>query len=134
MEKIFCKKFSPFKKRKSLFKLRGVGSPGKRRIFTMLHKGKLLAALHAKRGQFSAYDGSFGDQLDAYRRVLEKLYLGYPSGEQLAFLLTPDRKGLPPARARTSVEVDRWLGYAPHEQYQRPLFSLRQEIHHHHRA
>ena len=42
----------------------------------MLHKGKLLAALHAKRGQFSAYDGSFGDQLNAYRYALETLYQG----------------------------------------------------------
>src|SRR6266851_8746257 len=80
------------------------------------------------------YDASFGDQLDAYRRVLETLYLGYPSGEQLAFVLPPDRKGLPPAGARPSVEFDRWLVYAPHEEYHGPLFPFRQEFANHEQA
>lgn len=100
----------------------------------MLHKGKLLAALHAKRGQFSAYDGSFGDQLNAYQNALETLYLEYPSAEQLAFVLPPDRQGMPPAGARPSIEFDRWLVYAPHDDYHGPLFSFRQEFANHEQA
>ena len=100
----------------------------------MLHKGKLLAALHAKRGQFSAYDGSFGDQLNAYRNALETLYLEYPSGEQLEFVLPPDAKNMPPAGARPSIEFDRWLVYAAHNDYHGPLFPFNREFANHEQA
>src|SRR6266700_3282624 len=46
----------------------------------MLHKGKLQTALNAKRAMFTSYDGSFSDQLNAYRHALETLYLHYSSG------------------------------------------------------
>ena len=39
----------------------------------MLHKGKLQAALNAKREQFSRHDNSFGEQLEtlsAYTRII----------------------------------------------------------------
>ena len=100
----------------------------------MLHKGKLLAALNAKRGQFSAYDGSFGEQLDAYRHALETLYVQYPSGEQLDFMLPPDAKGMPPAGARPSIEFDRWLVYAAHSEYHGPLFPFNREFANHEQA
>jgi len=100
----------------------------------MLHKGKLQAALQAKRGQFSAYDGSFAEQLDAYRYVLENLYLAYPSGAQLEYVLPPDQKGLPPAGARPSVEFDRWLVYAAHREYHGPLFPFAREFANHEQA
>ena len=100
----------------------------------MLHKGKLLTALHAKRGQFSAYDGSFGDQLNAYRYALETLYTRYPSGEQLEFVLPPDRKGAPPAGARPSIEFDRWLVYAVQSEYHGPLFPFGREFANHEQA
>jgi hypothetical protein len=100
----------------------------------MLHKGKLLAALHAKRGQFSAYDGSFSDQLNAYRTALETLYLRYPSGEQLEFVLPPDAQGMPPAGARPSVEFDRWLVYAAQSEFHGPLFPFNREFANHEQA
>lgn len=100
----------------------------------MLHKGKLLTALHAKRGQFSAYDGSFGDQLNAYRYALETLYTRYPSGEQLEFILPPDQKGAPPAGARPSIEFDRWLVYATQSEYHGPLFPFGREFANHEQA
>src|SRR5579885_2672644 len=100
----------------------------------MLHKGKLLAALHAKRGQFSAYDGSFSDQLNAYRTALETLYLRYLSGEQLEFVLPPDAQGLPPAGARPSVEFDRWLVYAAQSEFHGPLFPFNREFANHEQA
>jgi len=100
----------------------------------MLHKGKLLAALHAKRGQFSAYDGSFSDQLNAYRTALETLYTQYPSSEQLAFVLPPDAQGMPPAGARPSIEFDRWLVYAAQSEYHGPLFPFTRDFANHEQA
>jgi hypothetical protein len=100
----------------------------------MLHKGKLLAALNAKRGQFSAYDGAFGDQLNAYRYALETLYLQYPSGTQLEYVLPPDQPGMPPAGARPSIEFDRWLLYAGQNEYHGPLFPFNRDFANHEQA
>lgn len=100
----------------------------------MLHKGKLQVALQAKRGQFSAYDGSFGDQLNAYRYALETLYVRYPSGEQLEFVLPPDHKGNPPAGARPSIEFDRWLVSASLQEYRGPLFPFGRAFANHEQA
>src|SRR5258708_2940264 len=100
----------------------------------MLHKGKLLAALHAKRGQFSAYDGSFGEQLDAYRYALETLYAQYPSGEQLNFVLERDRAGMLSDGERPSIEFDRWLVSAAHSEYHGPLFPFSREFANHEQA
>ena len=97
----------------------------------MLHKGKLHAALQLKKGQFSLYDGSFGEQLQAYRHALEMLYQRYPSSKLLEDILPPEGSHvLPfdtadakrrrdsgvavshfnvPAGARPSIEFDRWL-------------------------
>ena len=100
----------------------------------MLHKGKLLAALNAKRGQFSAYDGSFSDQLNAYREAVETLYLHYPSGAQLEYMLPPAQKGMPPAGARPSIEFDRWLVYAGQNEYHGPLFPFNREFANHEQA
>lgn len=97
----------------------------------MLHKGKLHAALNLKRGQFSLYDGSFGEQLASYRQVLETLYLRYKSSAQLEHDLPPDNPGLPTAGARPSIEFDRWLVDAPHSSYHGPLFSFGREFENH---
>src|SRR5437667_4450608 len=97
----------------------------------MLHKGKLHAALQLKKGQFSLYDASFGEQLQAYRHALEMLHQRYPSSKLLEDILPPeDSHVLPfdtadaerrrdsgvavshfnvPAGARPSIEFDRWL-------------------------
>src|SRR6266567_4135738 len=75
---------------------------------TMLHKGKLQAALQLKKGQFTIYDGSFSDQLQAYRYALETLHRFYPSSKQLEDVLPPVESRLP-AGARPSIEFDRWL-------------------------
>ncbi len=69
----------------------------------MLHKGKLQAALNLKRGQFSAFDDSFSDQLNAYRHALETLYTRYASSTHVEHMLPPDNIGMPP--------------YAPTRQY-----------------
>ncbi|HBE27522.1 MAG TPA: hypothetical protein DDW25_01390 [Ktedonobacter sp.] len=74
----------------------------------MLHKGKLHAALQLKKGQFSMYDGSFSEQLQAYRHVLETLYQRYPSSKHLEDQLPPEGSRLS-AGARPSIEFDRWL-------------------------
>ena len=74
----------------------------------MLHKGKLQAALQLKKGQFTVYDSSFSDQLQAYRYALETLYRHYPSSKQLEDVLPPMESRLP-AGARPSIEFDRWL-------------------------
>lgn len=100
----------------------------------MLHKGKLLTALHAKRGQFSAYGGAFGDQLNAYRYALETLYTRYPSSAQLEFVLPPDQPGVPPAGARPSIEFDRWLVSAALSEYHGPLFPFGREFANHEQA
>src|SRR5260370_7223618 len=62
----------------------------------MLHKGKLQTALNAKRAMFTSYDGSFSDQLNAYRHALETLYLHYSSAAQLEHMLPPDTPPIPP--------------------------------------
>src|SRR5436305_8652789 len=74
----------------------------------MLHKGKLHAALQLKKGQFSMYDGSFSEQLQAYRHALETLYHRYPSSKHLEDQLPPEGSRLS-AGARPSIEFDRWL-------------------------
>ncbi len=74
----------------------------------MLHKGKLQAALQLKKNQFTIYDGSFGDQLHAYRHALETLHQRYSSSKQLEDILPPDGSHVP-AGARPSIEFDRWL-------------------------
>jgi hypothetical protein len=93
----------------------------------MLHKGKLQAALNLKRGQFSLYDGSFSEQLGAYRQTLETLYLRYQSSAQLEHDLPPVDQG-PQAGARPSIEFDRWLVNAVHSQYHGPLFPFGREF------
>jgi hypothetical protein len=100
----------------------------------MLHKGKLLAALNAKRGQFSTYGGTFGDQLNAYRYALETLYQRYPSAAQLEHVLPPNTKGMQPAGARPSIEFDRWLVHAAHSEYHGPLFPFSHEFSNHEQA
>src|SRR2546430_16087498 len=74
----------------------------------MLHKGKLQAALQLKKGQFTVYDGSFSDQLQAYRYALETLDVCYPSSKQLEEMLPPASASVP-AGARPTIEFDRWL-------------------------
>src|SRR5438132_11728349 len=74
----------------------------------MLHKGKLQAALQLKKGQFTIYDGSFSDQLQAYRHALETLHQRYSSSRQLEEILPPDGSHVP-AGARPSIEFGRWL-------------------------
>ena len=74
----------------------------------MLHKGKLQAALQLKKNQFTLYDGSFSDQLQAYRHALESLHQRYSSSKQLEDILPPDGSHIP-AGARPSIEFDRWL-------------------------
>jgi hypothetical protein len=97
----------------------------------MLHKGKLQAALNLKRGQFSLYDGTFGEQLKAYRQALETLYLRYPSSAQLEHALPPEGRGLPPAGARSSIEFDRWLVNAAQQRYHGPVFPFGREFNNH---
>ncbi len=74
----------------------------------MLHKGKLQAALQLKKNQFTIYDGSFSDQLQAYWHALETLHQRYSSSKQLEDILPPDGSHVP-AGARPSIEFDRWL-------------------------
>src|SRR5947209_8125384 len=74
----------------------------------MLHKGKLHAALQLKKGQFSMYDGSFSEQLQAYRLALATLCQRYTSSQDLEDLLPPGGSRLA-AGARPSIEFDRWL-------------------------
>ncbi len=100
----------------------------------MLHKGKLHAALNAKRGMFASYDGSFSDQLNAYRHALETLNRRYPSSAQLEHMLPPDDPGMPPAGARPGIEFDRWLVDAPHSSYHGPIFPFGREFANHEQA
>ena len=69
----------------------------------MLHKGKLQVALNGKRGQFTADNAAFNDQLKAYRYALETLYQRYSSGEELEHLLPPDKDGMPSAGSEPRV-------------------------------
>src|SRR5207244_7845615 len=57
---------------------------------------------------FTIYDGSFSDQLQAYRHALETLHQRYSSSRQLEDILPPDGSHVP-AGARPSIEFDRWL-------------------------
>jgi hypothetical protein len=100
----------------------------------MLHKGKLLAALNEKRGQFSLYDGSFGEQLGLYQHSLETLYQRYASSAQLEQVLPPDEGGMPTAGARPSIEFDRWLVEAEMRQYHGPLVPFGREFANHEQA
>ncbi len=100
----------------------------------MLHKGKLATALNFKRGQFTAYDGSFSDQLKAYRHALETLYQQYSSGTDLEHLLPPDGSGMPSAGARPSIEFDRWLVNAAENSYSGPIFPFGREFANHEQA
>ncbi len=98
----------------------------------MLHKGKLQAALNAKRTQFALYDGSFSDQLKLYQHVLETLYQEYASSDQLDFALPPD--GMGTAGARPTLEVDRWLLNAEQQHYHGPIFPFGAEFANHEQA
>jgi len=100
----------------------------------MLHKGKLQAALNLKRGQFSAFDDSFRDQLNAYRHVLETLYTRYASSTHLEHVLPPDNIGMPPAGARPSMEYDRWLVHATQNGYHGPNIPFGREFENHEQA
>ncbi len=100
----------------------------------MLHKGKLLAALNSKRGHFSMYDGSFSEQLNAYRHALETLYQHYPSSAELELMLPPYGKGLPPAGARPGIEFDRWLVSASQGNYHGPVFPFGRDFSNHEQA
>jgi hypothetical protein len=100
----------------------------------MLHKGKLQAALNVKHGQFSAYDDSFNDQVQAYRHALETLYLKYSSGLLLEQAFPEDGPSMPPAGARPSIEFDRWLVNAPYNSYHGPLFPFGREFANHEQA
>lgn len=99
----------------------------------MLHKGKLQMALNAKRGQFTIYDGSFSDQLNAYRHGLETLYQRYASSAELEHLLPPDDSTVP-AGARPTIEFDRWLVNAASRSYHGPVFPFGREFANHEQA
>lgn len=71
----------------------------------MLHKGKLQAALNAKRGQFSLFDDSFSEQLQMYQHALETLYVHFPSSSQLEHALPPNESGMPSAGARPATSL-----------------------------
>jgi hypothetical protein len=100
----------------------------------MLHKGKLQAALNAKRGQFSADNGAFYEQLQAYRDALESLCLTYASGEQLEQQLPPASTGLSAGARPSSIEFDRWLVGAADSNYHGPLFPFGREFANHEQA
>ena len=55
----------------------------------MLHKGKLQAALNGKRGQFTADNAAFNDQLKAYRYALDAVRYGKSRGAHLTCEVTP---------------------------------------------
>jgi hypothetical protein len=99
----------------------------------MLHKGKLHAALNAKRSQFSLYDGTFSDQLKTYQHALETLYLHYPSSAQLEYVLPPPENSTP-AGARPSIEFDRWLVSVAQRSYRGPVFPFGREFANHEQA
>ncbi|GCE11074.1 DNA double-strand break repair nuclease NurA [Tengunoibacter tsumagoiensis] len=100
----------------------------------MLHKGKLLAALNTKRGQFSLYDGSFGEQLAMYQYALETLYQRYSSSAEVEHILPPDEAGMPPAGARPSIEFDRWLVNAEQSDYHAPHIPFGRDFANHEQA
>jgi hypothetical protein len=98
----------------------------------MLHKGKLQAALNAKRTQFALYDGSFSDQLALYQNALETLHHDYASSEQLEFVLPPE--GTVTAGARPTIEFDRWLVNAGQQDYMGPVFPFGAQFSNHEQA
>ncbi|GCE19229.1 DNA double-strand break repair nuclease NurA [Dictyobacter kobayashii] len=100
----------------------------------MLHKGKLQAALNAKKGQFSLFDGSFNEQLLMYQHALEHLYERYPSSSQLENMLPPDEIGMPSAGARPTMEFDRWLVNAVNQSYHGPVFPFGRDFGSHEQA
>src|SRR5579884_3124926 len=99
----------------------------------MLHKEKLLAALHQKRGQFALYDGSYSDQLQVYRHALETLHRHYVSSRQLENDLPPPEQSVP-AGARPSIEFDRWLVQAGQYGYSGPIVPFGREFANHEQA
>jgi hypothetical protein len=100
----------------------------------MLHKGKLSAALNEKSGQFSHYDGSFGEQLGLYQHSLETLYQRYASSAQLELALPSNESGMPTAGARPSIEFDRWLVEAEQHPYHGPRVPFGREFANHEQA
>jgi hypothetical protein len=100
----------------------------------MLHKGKLQAALKHKKNQFSLFDGTFSDQLNAYRHALETLHLRYASSAQLEHMLPPSERGMPAAGARPTIEFDRWLVSAAQRSYRGPVFPFGREFANHEQA
>ena len=99
----------------------------------MLHKGKLQAAFERKRGHFTLYDSSFGDQLRAYQQVLETLYLRFTSSAALEHILPPAESGMV-AGARPSGEFDRWLVDATYQDYHGPIVPFGQSFANHEQA
>ena len=100
----------------------------------MLHKGKLQAALNLKRGHFSLFDGTFSDQLKAYRSAVETLYERYQSSAQVeAALPSLESVGIP-AGARPSIEFDRWLVSVEQRGYHGPVFPFGREFANHEQA
>ncbi len=81
----------------------------------MLHKGKLQAALQQKTGQFTVYDSTFSEQLQAYRQALETLPQRYHSSAELEHDLPPENSRVP-AGAMPSIEFDRWLAMVDREE------------------
>jgi hypothetical protein len=94
----------------------------------MLHKGKLQAALNAKQGQFSLFDGTFNDQVLLYQQALETLHERYASSMQLENMLPPDAPGMSPAGARPTLEFDQWLTTAADQTYHGPIFPFGREF------
>ena len=74
----------------------------------MLHKGKLLAALQLKKGQFGLYDDTFSEQLQEYCAALATLHRRFPSSADVERILPPQESGAS-AGARPTIEFDRWL-------------------------
>ena len=100
----------------------------------MLHKGKLQAALNAKRGQFSADTGAFYEQLQAYCDALETLYLNYASAEQLEQQLPPAESQVSAGARPSNIEFDRWLVSVAFSDYHGPLFPFGREFANHEQA
>ncbi len=106
----------------------------------MLHKGKLQAALQLKKGQFTMYDSTFSDQLEAYRHALETLPQRYLTGQQLENELPPDTSRSP-AGARPSIEFDRWLAMVDREEsftassaHTKPVYPFGRDFNNHEQA
>ncbi len=82
---------------------------------------------------FTSYDGSFSDQLNAYRHALETLYSRYSSSAELEHMLPPEGTPLP-AGARPSIEFDRWLVSVTQSDYHGPLYPFGREFANHEQA